>query len=352
MNQNISSNTSFRKDDHLKICIENNVKYENVSSGFDNYIIRPNILTEITPEDVDLSTTFLDKSMDSPLLIAGMTGGSEKGKEINKIIATVCAEFNIGMGVGSQRAAIENPSLIDSFQVRDKAENIPLLANLGIAQFSSGYSVKEVEKAIEMINADGLAIHVNPLQEFIQYDGNKNLINIKQSLIKLVSGCKCPIIVKSVGTGFSKEDMKFLSSLNINAIDIAGAGGTNWKKIEMYRNPSLSDLSSTLINWGIPTADCLVNAVEVISDSSKKIIASGGIWSGMDAVKALILGADYVAFALPALLAINKDSEAGLRKFIHNYILEMKIVLTMLDITKLEELRKKKNLLMRKTPHQ
>ena len=351
MDQNFSSNTSSRKDEHLKICIENDVKYENVSSGFDNYIIRPNILTEISLDDVDLSTTFLDKSMDSPLLIAGMTGGSEKGKEINKIIAKVCDEFNIGMGVGSQRAAIENPVLIDSFQVRDNAENIPILANLGIAQFSSGYTVKEAEKAVEMIDADGLAIHVNPLQELIQYDGNKNLINVRQSLIDLASESKYPIIVKSVGTGFSKEDVKFLSSLNISAIDIAGAGGTNWKKIEMYRNPSLSDLSSALINWGIPTADCLKTTVDVISDSSKKIIASGGIWNGMDAVKALMLGADYVAFALPALLAISKDSEAGLRKFVHNYILEMKIVLTMLGITRIEELRKKKNLLMRKTPH-
>ncbi|MCK5304944.1 MAG: type 2 isopentenyl-diphosphate Delta-isomerase [Candidatus Heimdallarchaeota archaeon] len=351
MDQDFSSNTSSRKDEHLKICVEKDVKYDNVTSGFDNFTIRPNILTKILPDDVDLSTTFLDKSMDSPLLIAGMTGGSEKGKEINKIIAKVCDEFNIGMGVGSQRAAIENPVLIDSFQVRDNAENIPILANLGIAQFSSGYTVKEAEKAVEMIDADGLAIHVNPLQELIQYDGNKNLINVRQSLIDLAIESKYPIIVKSVGTGFSKEDVKFLSSLNITAIDIAGAGGTNWKKIEMYRNPSLSDLSSALINWGIPTADCLITTVDVISDSSKKIIASGGIWNGMDAVKALMLGADYVAFALPALLAISKDSEAGLRKFVHNYILEMKIVLTMLGITRIEELRKKKNLLMRKTPH-
>ncbi len=351
MDQNFSSNTTSRKDEHLKICIEKDVKYESVASGFDNYTIRPNILTEISPDDIDLSTTLLGKSMDAPLLIAGMTGGSEKGKEINKIIAKVCDEFNIGMGVGSQRAAIENPALTDSFLVRDSAVNIPLFANLGIAQFSSGYSVKEAEKAVEMINADGLTIHINPLQEFIQHDGHKRLMNIQQNLKDVVSGCKYPIIVKSVGTGFSKEDMKYLSSLNITAIDIAGAGGTNWKKIEMYRNPSLSDLSSSLINWGIPTADCLVNAVDVFAGSSKKIIASGGIWNGMDAVKALMLGADYVAFALPALLAISKDSEAGLRKFIHNYILEMKIVLTMLGITKLEELRKKKNLLMRKIPH-
>ncbi|MCK5409947.1 MAG: alpha-hydroxy-acid oxidizing protein, partial [Candidatus Heimdallarchaeota archaeon] len=239
MDQDFSSNTSSRKDEHLKICVEKDVKYDNVTSGFDNFTIRPNILTKILPDDVDLSTTFLDKSMDSPLLIAGMTGGSEKGKEINKIIAKVCDEFNIGMGVGSQRAAIENPVLIDSFQVRDNAENIPILANLGIAQFSSGYTVKEAEKAVEMIDADGLAIHVNPLQELIQYDGNKNLINVRQSLIDLAIESKYPIIVKSVGTGFSKEDVKFLSSLNITAIDIAGAGGTNWKKIEMYRNPSL-----------------------------------------------------------------------------------------------------------------
>ncbi len=351
MDQNFLSNTSSRKDEHLKICIENDVKYENVSTGFNNYIMMPNLLTKISPEDIDLSTTFLGKSMDSPLLIAGMTGGTEKGKAMNKIIAKICAEYNIGMGIGSQRAAIENPSLIDSFQVRDIAESIPLLANLGIAQFTSGYSVKEAEQAIEMINADGLAIHINPLQEFIQYDGNKNLANVQQNLIDLVGESKSPIIVKGVGTGFSNEDMKFLSSLNVAAIDLAGAGGTNWKKIEIFRNPSLTNLSTSLINWGIPTADCLVNAVGVISDSSKKIIASGGIWNGTDAVKALMLGADYVAFALPALLAISKDSEEGLRKFINNYIFEMKIVLTMLGITNLEELRKKKNLLMRKTPH-
>ncbi|MBY9001901.1 MAG: type 2 isopentenyl-diphosphate Delta-isomerase [Candidatus Heimdallarchaeota archaeon] len=351
MDQNLSSNTSSRKDDHLKICLEKDVKYTKVTSGLEKFEVNLNNLTGLSPEDINLSTSFLDKSMDFPIIIAGMTGGSEAGKRINRIIAEVCNEFNIGMGVGSQRAAIEDPIFSETYQVRDIAESIPLLANLGIAQFSSEYFVNDLEAAVEMIDADGIAIHINPLQEFIQHEGNKDLSNIKKTLTHLAEQSKYKIIVKGIGNGFSKNDLTFLASLNIYGIDIAGAGGTNWTKIELYRDPSLSEISSNLENWGIPTATCLETAIEKIPMSSKKIIASGGIWSGMDAVKALLLGADYVAFALPTLLAIKRDSTAGLKKYIQNYILEMKIVLAMLDIKNFDDLRKKKNLLMRKHPH-
>lgn len=357
MNSVEKSGTSQRKDDHLKICIEQNVTYDSISSGFEIVHLRMDSLIQIKDfDEIDLSTEFLGKKIDYPIIISGMTGGSKLGQKYNKIIAEVCQEKNIAMGVGSQRAAIEQSELAETFQVREEAPDIPLIANLGIAQFIDNYSIKEADQAIDMIEADALAVHINPLQELIQKEGNRKLSNTFNALKNLSESFEHPLIIKGVGSGFTSMDMLLLHKLKFYALDISGAGGTNWKKIEALRNPHLSYLSESFLNVGIPTLKSLKNALEYLNLGApsfrnlirlarksqpeiKKFIVSGGIWSGLDAAKALLHHGNYVAFAYPALRAVAKGGKAELSSFLDSYIFEMKTVMSTLGFDSLEKAR-------------
>jgi len=338
-----SAITSSRKDEHIKICLKKDVQFDNRSNGFRYLDLHPSLIIDIHPDEIDLSSEFLGKKVDSPILISGMTGGSSLGKKYNDLFAEACNEFNIGMGVGSQRAAIENPSLSETFEIRKIAPEIPLLANLGIAQFLKGYGIKEIETAVEMIKADALAIHINPLQEFLQREGDKNLVNIIPKLSELTSKTPTPIVLKGVGTGISMDDARDMSKLDIYAIDVAGVGGTNWSKIESYRNPDLENLSPELINWGTNTALSINNAEIGTKSTEIKIIASGGIWSGTDAVKSFLVGADYVSLALPILKAAAKGGIEELRSFLTSYIFEMRTVMSMIGAKSVKELKKRRH---------
>lgn len=342
------SETSSRKDEQIKICLEEDVKYDNISNGYKWIELEPSLLSELSLEEIDLSTSLLGKKISFPLIISGMTGGSVQGKKYNEIIAEICDEYNIGMGVGSQRAAIENPSLSNTYQVRHLAPDIPLIANLGIAQFIDGYGEKEAQQAIEMIDGDALAIHVNPLQELIQKEGQKKLSGSRNQLSKIMENLEIPVIIKGVGRGVSKNDANFFAQLKPYAIDVAGAGGSNWAKIEYFRNPELKYLSSDFINWGINTALSMHNVGRKTRRLNTKLIASGGMWSGIDAVKALILGANYVGFALPVLQAIAKGGKEELRSFISSYIFEMKTTLAFIGKQNLESLKEKRHLIIGK----
>ncbi|MHA1953323.1 MAG: isopentenyl-diphosphate delta-isomerase [Candidatus Heimdallarchaeaceae archaeon] len=361
MNSVEKSETSPRKDDHLRLCIEEDVTYDTLTTGFE--IVKLNINSLIRTEnfdDIDLSTDFLGKTIDYPIIISGMTGGSKLGQKYNKIIAEVCQEKSIAMGVGSQRAAFENHELAKTFQVRDKAPDIPLIANLGIAQFIEGYGVKEAEQAIEMIEADALAVHINPMQELIQKEGTRKFSATFDALQNLSESLKSPLIVKGVGTGFAVRDLLLLQKLKFYALDIAGAGGTNWKKIEALRNPTLNYVSNSFLNIGIPTYKSLKDAIDYFilgvpslrslfkfarssPDDIKKLIVSGGIWSGLDAIKAILSGGKYVAFALPALQAIAKGGKEELISLLNSYIFEMKAVMSILGSDNLETMKKKRN---------
>ncbi|MCG3216170.1 MAG: type 2 isopentenyl-diphosphate Delta-isomerase [Candidatus Heimdallarchaeota archaeon] len=343
MDKQNGATTSSRKDEHIKICLEKDVQFDNRSNGFKYLELYPSLLIKYHPDDIDLSSTILGKKIDYPVLISGMTGGSSQGKKYNEVFAKICSEFNIGMGVGSQRAAIELPTLSNTFKVRHIASDIPLIANLGIAQFLSGYGIKEAETAVNMIDADALAIHINPMQELLQKEGDKNLVRILPKLSEITNQFSTPIIIKGVGTGLSKDDAELLSSLNIYAIDVAGVGGTNWSKIESYRNPELKHISSEFLNWGINTGLSIANTEIGTKGSNIKIIASGGIWSGMDAVKSFLVGADYVALALPILKAAAKGGIEELRKFLTSYIFEMKTTMAMIGAENIEILKKRRH---------
>ncbi len=348
MEKEDSSSTSSRKDEHIFLCLENDVQYKGITNGFDEITIQPSLLTNTSPDEVDLSTEFLSKEIKVPILVSGMTGGSKNGRVFNESVARVCSEFQIGMGVGSQRAAIEDPELTNTFEVRHIAPKIPLIANLGIAQFFQGYGQEEAEKTVSMIGADALAIHINPLQEFVQNEGDKIYTNISAKIKELMQDFTTPIIIKGVGTGLTKNDAKTLTELDIYAIDIAGAGGTNWSRIEYYRNDKAQHLSDEFLNWGISTKDSLLNTVSFAKDKNIKIIASGGVWSGFDAVKALLLGADYVSLALPILRSIGKGGLEECRKLLSTYILEMKATMAMLNLKNLEEIKKERHKILDK----
>ena len=335
--------TSSRKDEHIKICLEKNVQFDNRSNGFKYLDLHPSLIVDIHPDEIDLTSEFLGRKVDFPILISGMTGGSSLGKKYNEIFAKVCNDLNIGMGVGSQRAALENPSLAETFEIRNIAPEIPLLANLGIAQFLKGYGLKEIEKAVEMIGADALAIHINPLQEFLQREGDKELVNIIPKLSELTNKTTIPIVIKGVGTGLSLEDANNLSKLNIYAIDVAGVGGTNWSKIETYRNPELKNISSEFINWGTNTALSIANAEIGTKGTDIKVIASGGIWSGTDAVKSFLVGADYVSLALPILKAAARGGVEELKSFLLSYIFEMRTVMSMIGAKNVVDLKKRRH---------
>ncbi|MHA1686665.1 MAG: type 2 isopentenyl-diphosphate Delta-isomerase [Candidatus Heimdallarchaeaceae archaeon] len=331
--------TSIRKDEHLEVCFHHNVVYETISTGFDEIKLDFSLFPSCDPNDVNLSTEIIGKFINFPIIISGITGGSAAAKKINKAIASVCEEFQIAMGVGSQRAMIEHPELLNTYKVRDVAPEIPLFGNLGIAQFVNGYTLEEAYHAVSAIQADGLAIHVNPLQEFIQREGDKHFSKAKDKILELVENCVFPIMIKGVGTGLSANDANFLAKSNVSLIDVAGAGGTNWTKIEAIRNQSLPYLSHAFLEWGISSAQSLKNMIAAKIDDKQKIICSGGIWSGFDAVKALVLGADYVAFALPVIRALKEGGIDALRSYIQSYITEMKVTMAIVGKRKITELK-------------
>ncbi len=338
------NSTSRRKDEHLDICFDEDVTYHSISTGFERLDLSQVLsqFSDITPHEVDLSTHLLNKKISAPIIISGMTGGTDRGETINKSIAKICEKLQLGMGVGSQRAALEHPEMAKTFQIRETAPSIPLFSNLGIAQILNKKGRDNAIQVINMIEADALAVHVNALQEFVQKEGDKVFNNALSVLGQLIKAVDFPIMVKGVGFGINSNDAKEIIKLKPDLFDVGGAGGTNWTKIEALRMKKGHYYSSDLIELGISTVDSIINVVNNINGNKPLIVASGGVWSGTKAVKALLLGADYVALALPILKTYKKEGEEGIRSFISTYIYEMKIIMAMLGLKNIEELKDKR----------
>jgi len=290
-NKESNNKIEKRKIDHIEICTNDEYNIEMTkSSGFDDILFVHQAAPEIDFDDIILSTKFLDHELSYPIYISPITGGTKEAKKINQILAAVASTFNIGLGVGSQRSAIENTNEIDSFKiVRETAPDIFLTANLGAVQLNYNYGIDEAKKAIEMIDADALTLHLNPLQEIIQPDGNHNFKGLLKKIEQLCEKLDTPIIVKEVGSGISYELANKLVEAQVAAVDIAGAGGTSWAKIESIRakkmnypiNNAVGDLFA---DWGITTAASTIE-VSLFRDSLG-IISSGGIRNGLHAAKA------------------------------------------------------------------
>lgn len=279
-----------RKADHIKINLEQDVRSA-LTTGLETYHFVHEALPELDLNRIDTTLNLFGKTLTSPTLVSSMTGGTAEAETINLRLAEAAQECRVAMGVGSQRAAIEHPEQARTFQVRRVAPDILLFANLGAVQLNYGYGVDECRRAVDMIQADALYLHLNPLQEAVQDAGDTNWIGIAAKIEEVCKKLEVPVIAKEVGWGISEKTAKLLADCGVQAIDVAGAGGTSWSQVEMHRAPDefTRQLAATFVGWGIPTAESILNVKKAVPGMT--IFASGGLKDGLDIAKCIALGA-------------------------------------------------------------
>jgi isopentenyl-diphosphate Delta-isomerase len=302
--------TVQRKAEHIRICLESDVQFKAQGSGFDRYQFTHSCLPELDYQDIDLTTNLLGKQLGAPILISSMTGGTAQAKEINYRLAEVAQEYKLAMGVGSQRVAIEKPDVADTFQVRKIAPDILLLANLGAVQLNYRYGIEECLRAVELLEADALILHLNPLQECIQPHGDTNFKGLLDRIATVCQQLPVPVIVKEVGNGISASMAQQLIAAGVSGIDVAGAGGTSWAKVESERAQTALQrrLGETFADWGMPTTECITTIRQI--SPTLPLIASGGVRNGLDIAKSIALGADVAGLALPFLQTADSSTTA------------------------------------------
>jgi isopentenyl-diphosphate Delta-isomerase len=302
-------NIQTRKADHLRICLDETVQCQGITSGFERYRFEHCCLPELDYAEISIATCFLRKTLSAPLLISSMTGGTPLAKTINTRLARVAQHYKIAMGVGSQRIALEKPEVADTFSVRSLAPDILLFANLGAVQLNYGCTVEDAQRLVDTLEADALILHLNPLQECVQSHGDRNFRGLFAKMETLCQRLTVPVIAKEVGNGISAAMATRLSNVGIAAIDVAGAGGTSWAKVEGERaeDELQRRLGITFADWGMPTADC-ISTIRA-QDATVPLIASGGVRNGLDVAKAIALGADLVGMAFPFLKAAHSSEE-------------------------------------------
>ncbi len=331
----MQNRTPDRKLDHIRICL--NERVESSYTGFEDVMLIHSALPELDFDEIDTRVSFLGKELSAPFLIASMTGGHKDTTEINRNLAIAVEELGLGMGVGSQRAAIENPAkeILESFTVvREFAPNAFIYANVGAAQILQDPEV--AERAVEMIDADALAIHLNFLQEAVQPEGDRNAKGCLKAIEEVCSSLRVPVIVKETGAGISREVAEAVKRAGASAIDVGGKGGTSWSGVEVYRAEGLmKEIGRDFWDWGIPTAFCVVDCCDVLPT-----IATGGIRSGIDVAKAIALGAEVASSALPLLKPATVSAEKVVEKleyFVHG----LKVAMFLTSSGRVEELRGK-----------
>ncbi len=323
---NLPSEIENRKSEHLRVCIEEDVEFQQLTSGLEKYRFTHCCLPELDRSDIELGTTFLRKSLKAPILISSMTGGTELAHLVNTRLATVAQRYGLAMGVGSQRIALEQPELAPTFAVRSLAPDILLLANLGAVQLNYGCGLEDCLKLVELLEADALILHLNPLQEWVQSGGDSNFKGLLAKIEQICAQLPVPVIAKEVGNGISAVMAKQLIEAGVAAIDVAGAGGTSWAKVESQRakDNRQRHLGQVFADWGLPTAECITTIRSM--NSTIPLIASGGLKNGLDLAKSIALGADLGGLARPFLVAAI-ESEAAVDELVKFLIAELEIVL-------------------------
>ena len=300
--------TRSRKADHIRINLDEDVR-SGLTTGLERYHFTHQALPEINLEEVDTCLELFGRRLQAPILISSMTGGTAQAEWLNRVLAEAAQATGIAMGLGSQRAAIEHPEVARTFQVRDLAPDVLLFANLGAIQLNYGYDVSHCQRAVEMIAADALILHLNALQEAVQPEGDTRFAGLLGKIEAVCKALPVPVVVKEVGWGISQRAARQLADAGVAAIDVAGAGGTSWTQVEMHRaqSPSQARLAAAFLEWGIPTAD----SIQQVRRAAPHLLvfASGGLRNGLEIAKCIALGAHLGGMAGPFLKAADRSLE-------------------------------------------
>ncbi|MHA2203996.1 MAG: type 2 isopentenyl-diphosphate Delta-isomerase [Candidatus Hodarchaeales archaeon] len=331
--------TSERKLAHLQICLEHDVQGRNVTTGLEDISFVHHATTDLNMEDINLTTEIFGKKLQFPLIISGMTGGHSFAHKLNDFLSQVAEKTQIGMGVGSQRAALEDASARKSFEiVKRNAPKTLKIGNIGAGQIVEGLNSKDLKDIISMINADAIAFHFNPLQESIQPEGDTNLHNLMNMVTQLINETSTPIIAKEVGSGFSQFDINRLKKSGFSGIDIQGAGGTSWAGVESIRaeDPMYKKAGEIFWDWGLPTAISTIFAKKIFNGH---IIGSGGVRNGLEVAKLLALGADAAGMAIPFLFAVQDNSIEKSLKYIEEIVYQLRLACFLTGCQTIEDLK-------------
>ncbi len=331
------SDISSRKKDHVELTITDSTQYQ-TKTGFDSYYFQHNALPELDFEDISTETTLLDRTFSFPLMISSMTGGYADAGPVNAIIAEFCEANNLPFGVGSQRAMLADPSQTESFSIaRKKAPTAFIAANIGGVQLVNNWSIDKTRTIIKTIEANALIVHLNPLQELMQPEGDRQFKGVLEGIEQIVKESNVPVIAKETGAGISGYTAKRLLNVGVQVLDVAGAGGTSWSKVENQR-PNNHIGNDDFNEWGIPTAECLNQISALQWERSFELIASGGIRNAADIAKSMCLGATFTATAQPIIKAIIEDGIQGLESYYSHLLQSFKTTLLLLGCSSPAEL--------------
>jgi isopentenyl-diphosphate Delta-isomerase len=303
---------SGRKADHLRICLTEDVR-SGMTNGLEKYRFTHQALPEMDFQEISTEVSFLEKQVKLPILISSITGGTKQAGQINIHLAKAAEYHQICFALGSLRAAVENPESAKTYKIRKVAPTTVVYANLGAVQLNYGFGIEECKKIVELVQADGLVLHLNPLQEVLQPEGDNNFSGLLNKIELICNSIQVPVIVKEVGWGISKKIAKQLHQAGVKAIDVAGAGGTSWSQVEMFRarHTMYSEAAEAFRDWGLTTAESIIQTRSI--SKKLRIIASGGIRNGVEIAKCIALGADLVGLAKPFLGPAMVSSEEVVR---------------------------------------
>jgi isopentenyl-diphosphate delta-isomerase len=333
----MAEKTEKRKAEHIRICLEQKAQARKATAGFEDIQLVHRALPEVDRKKISLPTSFLGKKFSAPLIVGAMTGGTEEATKINASIAEAVEKLHLGMGVGSQRAAIEDKKLEKTYAIaRKKAPSAFLIANIGGVQLVHGYGLKEVKKVVEMIDADAVAVHLNALQEAVQPEGQTNFKGVLAKIGEIAGELDKPVIVKETGCGVSAEDAKALEVAGVKAIDVGGVGGTSFAAVEYYRSTNQNNMGEIFWDWGIPTA---VSLIETTQSVNIPVIASGGVRSGLDIAKSLALNASLASISQPVLETAVKGAKET-EELLSRLIYELRNAMFLVGAENLESLAK------------
>ncbi|BDQ02083.1 type 2 isopentenyl-diphosphate Delta-isomerase [Ignavibacterium sp.] len=334
-----ASNTSQRKSEHIRLCLTNEVSFRQKTNGFENYEFIHSAVTEVDINKISFQKKLFGKKINYPFLISCMTGGTTEAENINSMLAEVAEEIKIPIGVGSQRQALENAYFHNTYKViRSKAKDVPVLGNIGAAQLVH-LNVKEIQKLVDMLDADAFVVHLNPLQELLQPEGEPYFVGLLKKLESVCKKLSVPVIAKEVGSGIDKISAKKLLDVGVKGIDVAGAGGTSWAGVELIRK---NEIENPFWDWGLPTAYCIRTVNELKKNYNFLLIGSGGINSASEMAKAFSLGADLTASARIVLQKLMSEGQEQVKLMIESWFKYLREVMFLTNSQKLSDLQKNK----------